>query len=347
MKLCILFSFVDTFNVRHRGKLKQPSLKVLSFMEQQQRELISPTKPCNKPMNTTYYPFQDIFLAINFNHPHYQNMLVLEQYYKPLFPNRIFCGPRADSTAKYPLVVIDQPPREYGHYGYQCLVEAIRRNPGYVGYLYVNDDMIVNWWNFLSLDTSKLWFPERIDPSKGLKMGTAVPQEWWLRTSRGRKCAESFENMKKDPKFTQTDVLKIFYKNTMHKDVCVAALSDIFYVPGRLADRFKQIGQLFYENWLFLEVATPMALIMLDSLDNFVIIEGKYLQRKYGWSPWTLHTERAWFEYNYQISFLHPYKFVGADRNKNTGEFKERVAKISALIIKDRCLDVISQKVRY
>lgn len=305
--------------------------------------------PCKKPMYTTKYPFQDIFLAINFNHPHYENMLVLEEYYRPIFPNRIFCGPRADNTAKYPIIVIDQPQVEYGHYGYQCLVEAIRRNPGYVGYLYINDDMIINWWNFLSLDTNKLWFPESIDPSKGLKMGTAVSNspEWWQRTSRGKRCSDSFKKMKSDPKFTRTDFFKSFYKNTMNQDVCVGALSDIFYVPGRFADQFMQIGQVFYENWVFLEVATPMALIMLDNLDNFVSIEGKYLQRKYGWSPWTLHTEKAWFEYNYQICFLHPYKFVGADKNKNTREFKERVAKISALIIKDRCLDVISHKVEY
>ncbi len=282
-----------------------------------------------------------IFLAINFNHPYYENVPILEKFYKPIFPNYIICGPDRDKTGKHPVVKIPQRKSEYGFYGYQCVVEAIHRHPGFDGYLYINDDMIVNWWNFLKLDKKRLWFGEQFAATEGYTMGTDPPF-WFKRADCGRRCAESFESMKKSSRLNRTNTWNIYSKNTNNKRICVAALSDIFYIPGRFAENFKLIAQEFFDNLVFLEVAAPMTLIMLDDKSTFTTLNGMYLQKKYGWGTWTGNSKRAWAEYNYKLHFLHPYKFTGENRQKNTGEFESKVIQISEKIQASNCLDAVS-----
>ena len=331
--------------LRYRGAFVRPKLKCLFCYTEEKQVTVATKKACHNALIATEHPFKNIFLAINFNHPKYKNIAVLEEYYQPIFPNRLYCGPELEPTGKYPFVVIDQAKPEYGYYGYQCLVEAVRRHPGYNGYLYVNDDMIVNWWNFLKLDYNKIWY-ER-PPVLSYIMGTSPIPFWFRRVACGERCTKSFNEMKNSSSFKNTDMFKIFYKNTNNSNVCLATLSDFFYVPGRFAERFMMIGQKFYDNRLFLEIAIPMALYMLDYKENITFVNGLYLQRIYGWSDWTKNTTRAWQEYNYEIFFLHPYKFVGANQTKNTGEFKERVGRISNSILNDRCLDILKEKLSW
>ena len=93
----------------------------------------SERQSCNQPIDFDgNAPFPDIVLVINFNHPFYDNLLTLIKYYKPLFPNYIICGPEVDKKGN--LIVVIEQVGEYGAFGTQCVVEAIRRRPGYAGY---------------------------------------------------------------------------------------------------------------------------------------------------------------------------------------------------------------------
>lgn len=284
-------------------------------------------------------PFHDVILAINFNHPFYQNVPVLIWYYQPLFSNYILCGPESNPDKKYPIVVINQPKEQYGYYGYQCLTEAVRRKPGFSGYFYVNDDMIINWWNFYKLDRTKIWFPN-IQKTGQHKMDTGkIETFWWNRADCLKLCSKAFKEMEADPLFT--DAVKLYLENVGNERACSNGLSDAFYIPGRLAKKYAEIAQRFYDNRVFLEVSTPMTLLMLDRRAEIIDTPGLYIQMKYGWGQWTSDSTRAWLEYNYETYFLHPYKFTGNNRTKNTGEFEERVLKPSQTILKDRCLDVV------
>jgi len=272
---------------------------------------------CKRPLNlTTKYPFQDILLAINFNHPYYDNVEILLSFYQPLFPKIVICGPEASASVKHNIIVVEQR-NEYGYYGFQCLVEAIRQNPGYSGYLYVNDDVIFNWWNLYKADRSKIWFP--IVGVADRDMVLPPKTFFWQRASTLERCIKVYNSMEKDLKFINMKAIEIYMENVKHKRVCVAGLSDIVYMPGRLAEKFKEIGQKCYDNRLFLEVSVPMALLMIEKRANIVHLDGIYLQLKYRrWGPWTGNTERAWSDYNYGIHFLHPYKLSGENRAKKT-----------------------------
>ena len=131
----------------------------------------------------------------------------------------------------------------------------------------------------------------------------------------------------------------MYMDNVGHKRVCVSSLSDIVYIPGRLAEKYKIIGQKFYDSRLFLEVSTPMALLMIKKEADITSLQGVYLQEKYNnWGPWTGKTARAWKDYNYIIPFLHPYKFSGENQTKNTNEFVSRRPRGFPLL--SCCMDV-------
>ena len=309
----------------------------------QQWNTTKPTKPCRNPIDFKgSVPFPDIFLAINFNHPFYKNIPILLNYFKPLFPNYLICGPEADPERKYQVVAIPQIKAEYGFYGFQCLVEAIRRKPGFSGYFYINDDMIINWWNFFKLDKNKIWYPEPNNFGRHKMLPTPIAF-WWRRAACLERCSHAFAEMETDPTLIKTNALKLYLSNVGNKRVCSNALADIFYIPGRFAKEFELIGQKFFDHRVFLEVSAPMAVLMLDKRENIVNTPGLYIQRKYGWGPWTGHSDRAWLEYNYKTFFLHPYKFTGYNETKNSGEFRERVLIPSETILKDRCLDILDK----
>ena len=44
----------------------------------------------------------------------------------------------------------------------------MKKHPSYDGYLFTNDDAIVNWWTLLSLDPRKIWRNKVGDYKPGL-----------------------------------------------------------------------------------------------------------------------------------------------------------------------------------
>eukprot|EP00794_Sanderia_malayensis_P008907 gene8909-9859_t len=298
-----------------------------------------------KLSNSTKKPLASILLAINFNHPMYSVIPTLEAFYEPIFSKYVFCGPHEDYSGDYQVIRIKQSFYEYGHYGYECLVEAISRNPDFKGYLLVNDDMILNWWNFLELNTSRIWYGEQFpNISEGHKIGS-IPNDWFERDNRGWKCSKFYLDMKTKSILKGTDMFETYERNTNRKGICIAQLSDLFYIPKRFASKFVKIAKQFYNRRMFLEVAVPMTLYSLEYKWNIVYLNGLYLQKKYGWGKkWKDRTEIAWMEYSLDLHFLHPYKFHGNDEAKNTREFKENVGKLSTQVLEEKCLDATKLK---
>lgn len=118
--------------------------------------------------------FKDILLVIVYNYPFYDSIPYLKALYKPAFPNLLFCG-SPDDTAPPGILTVDVI---NGYLGYECLGRAIREHPGYEGYFYISDDVILNFWNFLDFDRRKLWESHRTStsPASG-PVSSAWP--WW------------------------------------------------------------------------------------------------------------------------------------------------------------------------
>ena len=288
--------------------------------------------PCKRPVKHT---LSDILLAINFNHPFYANIPVLKKLYKHVFPHQVFCGPVADPKKKYKIIVVAQPVMQRGFYGYQCLALAIKKKPGFAGYLYVNDDMIVNWWMFLGLDKSRIWTGSQVKLSESTRVGAAAKTQWWKRADSARRCSETFLEMETEK---GEQLLKQYYKNTDNERVCVNGWSDIFYIPSRLAEQFVDISTAFYDHLVFVEAAVQMTLFYLDDKTNFVLLDGIYLPDKFGYGVDFGSPSLAWQTYTRSVTFIHPYK-LSAKENKDN--FKDILIGVSDQVLRTSCLDIV------
>ena len=122
----------------------------------------------------------------------------MNAYYCHLFPHIVMCGQEAEPSGRHKIIVVEQP-NEYGYYGFQCFVEAIRQHPGHAGYLYVNDDVIFNWWNLYNVDRTKIWFP-----IMGIgKRDMVLPPKtfFWHRAATLDRCINTYKKMESNPKF--------------------------------------------------------------------------------------------------------------------------------------------------
>lgn len=278
--------------------------------------------------------FEDILLVIVYHFPHYESIPLLMSFYKDAFRDIVICG--QESYWKSFVMKVDIGP---GLYGYECLGEAIRRYPGYRGYLYINDDMIVNWWTFSNLDKNKLWLGSAIIPSASHVMGSRPIDEswpWWnKKSSAAEACEDTYVEMtsKTSQYVNVTELVKIHLANGEGKKLCFRAWSDLFYVPEKFSEQFQRLSFLFHKNRVFLEVAVPTILSFLDLRDLWERHYGIYLPDKYGSIDFS-DGELVWKEYDTDINFIHPVKFEGDVAKRNREKLKGDIMNYSRQFVK-------------
>ena len=250
-------------------------------------------------------PFNQILLAINFNHPYYSNIPLLNKYFQPVFEKIIYCGP--EQTKEHDVVLIKG---ERGYFGYMCLAEGIKKFPNYSGYLYINDDMIVNWWNMVNTPRDKIWFGKDIINEAGANMNNTAPCCWhWWTTARAlEKCKNAFTSLQASSlQWNGKEYFDIYFENTKGVPLCQRAWSDFMYIPHRLSKVFQHLANEFYKNGVFLEVAVSTLLSMLDKNENRVNLDGVYLPDLYGDADFSDGVLLSKI-YNPKKSFYHPVK---------------------------------------
>lgn len=287
---------------------------------------------CKRPVK---HDLSNILLAINFNHPHYSNIPILKKLYKHVFPHHVFCGPVPDPKKKYKIIVVAQPVMQRGYYGYQCLALAIRKRPGFAGYLYLNDDMIVNWWMFLSLDKSRIWTGSLVKMAESTQVGVAAKTKWWKRAESARRCTEAFLEIETE---RGEEFVKQYYRNTDNERVCVNAWSDIFYVPAELSEKFVLVSTIFYDHLVFVEAAVQMTLFYLDDKTNFVKLNGIYLPDKFSYDVDYGSPALAWNVYTRDVTFIHPYKLSAKENREN---YEAILLGVSDQVLRTSCLDIV------
>ena len=166
-----------------------------------------------------------------FHYPFYETLPLIKSNYEGAFPQIVVCG-SLDSNI-YDIMVVEH---FKGYFGYECVGKAIRLHPGFRGYLYLNDDMIVNWWNFLKLDKDKVWLGATLDPQKGFEVNSRpIPREWknWRYPKAAECCEAAFREIQSN-KLIGSKAMAVHNRNTLDKTLCLKVWSDMFYVPGRL-----------------------------------------------------------------------------------------------------------------
>lgn len=254
------------------------------------------------------HKFDNILLVITFNFALYESLPLLLSMYQKVFPNIYICGPKRSPKFSY----VNHLPIHKGYYAYDCVSEAISQHKNYSGYLFLMDDVLLNFWTLNSMDFNRLWE----GPKQPIALGRFVPPTkwyWWKSRWGKDKCQRAFNEISHiktesaESAILATEMLSNLRRNGNGAYRCHRGRSDIFYVPRRFATRFTILSSIFRKHEVFLEIAVPTIFRLLDRTNNFDSLRGYYLPGRVGEEPVT-DGRFFWTLYNEDLNFLHPLK---------------------------------------
>ena len=245
---------------------------------------ICPTKQAlfNKIANTKVS--MDYALLIEFNKPHYEAIPIIEILYRPLFGALLYCGPQYPNITKFPMLkgyrfaFVQYKQASPGHNpginNYVCVQLAYsilgeKENNNLKGILFMADDILLNFWNIMSLDRSYPWY--------------STPSEVWD-VETGLVCKEGRETTVCNTRTNWPHYAR--YKDRMKKVLhhlsandsaevyreCGTTLTsitgsrsralgkhtgDFYYLPIKMAATFSELLVPFFDETVFIEIAVP------------------------------------------------------------------------------------------
>ena len=272
------------------------------------------SRPCLKEA------FQDILLVIVYNYPLYDSIPDLVALYKPAFPNLLFCGP-PHNTASPDILTVEII---QGYLGYECLGRAIRQHPGYKGYFYSNDDVILKFWNFSDFDREKIWesreFLNHVS-SRGVHQSTGLGWKWWNSTYGLKNCRRACEDVAnmtlQKENLNGVHLFNTPLKNSKGTLRCFRSRADVFYIPQKHAKAFSILSNVFYRREVFLEIAVPTINRLIEQNGNIGRLPGRYI--RYLVEPGGTDSRFFWHLYftKNEYLYIHPFKLHGAEELDN------------------------------
>ncbi|XP_015762685.1 PREDICTED: uncharacterized protein LOC107341734 [Acropora digitifera] len=258
--------------------------------------------------------FHDILLVIVFNYPFYDSIPHLNALYRPAFPHILFCGP-PHNTSRAGILTVDI---YRGVLGYECLGRAMREHPGYRGYFYINDDVILNYWNFPHFDGEKIWESSSSFGSTPVYEPANSNWYWWISPYGLNNCRRAYEdvaNMNLGTKKLNVKYhLSTLARNSNGSLQCFSGRSDILYIPRKHTRAFSILSETFYERKVFLEIAIPTMIRFLERNENIGRLPGYYIPGdvRRG-DPRVTDSRFFWFVYfpKKELWFIHPFKLHG------------------------------------
>lgn len=282
----------------------------------QKRKLIT---ALSKP-NCLQSKFRDILLVVVYNYPYYDSIPHLTHFYRPMFPRIIFCGPPGNVSHHVTTIDVHR-----GILGYECLGKTIREHPGYKGYFYINDDVILNYWNLGEFNTTTIWESPSLFSSANMTGQTPEDWYWWVSPYGLIKCRQACEEVAAiGHNSTSTHAflrwpLAFLYLNSNNSLKCFSGRSDIFYIPQKHARTFSRISSIFYEHKVFLEIAVPTILRLLDLESNINRLPGYYIPGDVRKKDLRVTDSRFfWSVYFWKRKewFIHPFKLHHSQLDK-------------------------------
>ena len=265
-----------------------------------------------------------------YHYPFYSTVPFVLSQYEDAFPHIVVCGPKPSTD--FEILAVDIGPG--GYYCYECLGKMIRLYPAFRGYMFVNDDMVVNWWNFAKLDKDKVWNGAYIDEHVAHEINRRPVRDdwmWWKKGDGLTNCENAYHQLVgfanrtlASPHADFKKLLSTHYLNGKNRTMCFRTWSDFVYVPGRLRGEFEILSRIFFENKVFIEIAFPTILSLLEDQKSWENVKGVYLPEVYGFQDFS-NAKYVWPKFSEDTIFLHPVKFSGNRGYQNRKIFKSRV----------------------
>lgn len=249
--------------------------------------------------------FDDVLLVVQYNHPYYGTIPFIKELYSPLFPNIVFYGEKQDPEVTCITTTV-------GVYLARVMVDVFEKYPNYNGYIFLQDDCLMNVWNYSRLDKNKFWFAIARYPS--CKEGD--PLAWDSNFDRSNARAEftrsSFDGSYQEfwgwwktehglaplrqalPMLLPSDWAQL--EANVGKNIAITQVCDMFYVPQRFSADVLRLSRAFKN--VFYEISVPMTLCCLDSIDNWELLK----------MQWGIPQEH-FLTYRMDVDWVHPIKF--------------------------------------
>ncbi|GMH28356.1 hypothetical protein Nepgr_030199 [Nepenthes gracilis] len=205
-----------------------------------------------------------------------------------LLYGRIFKTVIILSERKNEELAVDQGQLDYV---YKQLPKIFNRYTSAEGFLFLEDNTILNYWNLLQADKTKLWITDKV--SKSWTVISSKTSTDWL--------AKQAEMVKKVVS-TMPAHFQVSYKESSKTEAdLVICSSNVFYVPRRFIDDFVDVVALVGELEMHHKVATPMIFLALDLPRNFdPVLETMIYDEK----PPTKNSSTF---YSAQVPAVHPW----------------------------------------
>ena len=180
------------------------------------------------------------------------------------------------------------------------------------GYLYSNDDVILNWWNLLQFDRNKIWQSAPTLDFRQPAYGDIIAKEWpWWKYPEGIKACQEYHSLlehlaKTKPMFK--NLLDIFLSNGNGEARCAKGWTDVFYIPQKHMEDYIYLSAIAYKAKLMSEIAAHNIMHSLDYVENIIYINGTYLPDL---GIWHNTFEKFWLNYNTNLTLIHPIKLNG------------------------------------
>ncbi|KAJ8755559.1 hypothetical protein K2173_022138 [Erythroxylum novogranatense] len=174
---------------------------------------------------------------------------------------------------------------------YKHLPKIFDRFTSAEGFLFLQDDTILNYWNLLQADKKKLWITDKVSKSWTI-VSTSEKSEWY--TKQG----EMVQNVVSSMQVHFQVNYKEAFKNDQSLLICS---SEIFYIPRHFVADFVDLVSLVGDFDIHNKVAIPMFFLSMDSPQNFDPILGKMV---YETQPPPSNSTL----YSAQVAAVHPWK---------------------------------------
>ncbi|XP_057488004.1 probable glycosyltransferase STELLO2 [Actinidia eriantha] len=185
---------------------------------------------------------------------------------------------------------------EEGHLDhlYKHLPSIFNRFSSAEGFLFLQDDTILNYWNLLLADKTKLWITDKVSES-----WTAVKTEgntdWFTKQA----------DMVKKVVSSMPVHFQVSFKESMTTDQSLTICnSEVFYIPRRFVPDFIDLVNLVGDLDIHQKVAIPMFFVSMNSPQNFDSVLGTMIYKQEPPS-----TNSSTF-YSPEVPAIHPWSVL-------------------------------------
>ncbi|KAL2634303.1 hypothetical protein R1flu_005782 [Riccia fluitans] len=207
-------------------------------------------------------------------------------FYARLFKHVVILGPEEDTELGVEKVTGQS---------YNSFAGIFDRYPNSDGFLFIKDDVVLNYWNMLNADKSKLWNVHKVPVAWQTIGFNDTGTEWFHSDETKQRLQKAIKNM--PPKFRQS------YRKVRNDGHYVMSPSDLYYVPRKYVDDFITLITPVNDAQLRPEVAIPLIFQAIENPNNYdpsALSKMLYFDEKRKFDPAAL--------YRTDLEAVHPWR---------------------------------------